>query len=278
MKCRVTLLALITAGTAEARSDIQCNKAQTRCFAENLQLSIGDQVGIFNTQGQLVAEAEVTALRGSKRALKIERRHGKISNNHSLALLEQDKAFAMGPSLSRDNVYREPSAWSVGGSLGLGNTSIGQSSPILESSAYAGWHWLGDAQLIMRGVHQVSSGEVAGYRDETNNLETLPIHVSGFGLLGGLNHTMFRLRKISVRSEAGVGTMHVTAKVDNSTALAEQSGFRTQVENGFQAYARGSIGGMANFGAWHLNGDFVFSLVNDAFTQALAFGVTKDLE
>ena len=278
MKSLVALLALILVEAAEARTFIQCNKRQTKCLTENSRLSIGDQVGIFNRDGMLVAEGEVTALRGERRTLKIERRHGTIRDNDSLALLEQDKAFGSGSTLSPSNVYREPTALSVGGSLAMGNISIAESSPVFEMSGYGAWRLLGSAQTIMRAVFQRSEGGVAGYREGQVGLETLPIQVTGIGLLGGLSHTSFRMRKISIRTEAGLGTMRVDAKVDGTTDLAEDKGFKTHIENGFQAYGRGTFGGVVNFDEWHLSGDFVFSLVNNAYMQALAFGVSRDLD
>src|SRR4051812_16205965 len=76
----------------EIGRDLMCNKKQTKCLTESTDLTIGDQVGIFNDEGELVATGEVKAMRGDRRAVLINTRHGDINSGYHLALLETGKA------------------------------------------------------------------------------------------------------------------------------------------------------------------------------------------
>jgi hypothetical protein len=279
MKCLVALFAAtVVAGTAEARSALQCNKKQTKCLTENTRLSIGDQVGIFNDDGELVAKGEVTAMRGEKRALKIDRRHGKIHKGYSLALLDSDKAFETNNSLTSYSVYRAPADGTIGASIGLGNVSIGDSSPATEYSAFGGWRLFGESsQIILRGVFQSTEGEVSRYGEGDESLEIAPVSMSGIGAVGGFAYTFFRQKALSLRGEIAAGAMHVSATVDGDAGLVQGSGYNTHIKNGLQPYGRTSMGVLLNFDTWHLSGDLAMSLVSEAYTKALSAGLSKDL-
>src|SRR5690242_19276795 len=75
-------------GAAFGKAELQCNRKQTKCVTETTQLTIGDEVGVFNPDGELVATGEVTNMKGERRAVVINKRHGSIHGNYNLALLE----------------------------------------------------------------------------------------------------------------------------------------------------------------------------------------------
>src|SRR4051812_23593628 len=93
------------ATTALSRAELQCNKLQTKCVAENNKLTIGDQVGIFNEDGELVATGEVNAMRGERRAVQIDKRHGTIRRNYKLAMMDDKSSSA---NLTPVKIYRDP--------------------------------------------------------------------------------------------------------------------------------------------------------------------------
>lgn len=276
MRYLVAAMIAVSHVTAVAGTKLQCNKQQTRCLTQSTRLSIGDSVGIFNDDGELVAKAEVSAVRGSKRALKIAERHGTIRSDYSLSLLEFDRAFKSKDAVDSYRIYQAPPERSFGASFGFGNTLIGGSSNTTEWSGYSAWSWLGDTQLLARGIYQHSEGLVVRSTDEGE--EEGALSVQGIGALGALSYTMWRNRPKSLRSELGLGVMHVAAKVAGDPGLVENQGFDTAIKNGPQFYVRGSLGGMINLGDWHITADFAQSRFNAAITNLIVAGASKDLD
>lgn len=276
MRYFVAALVALSSLSATAATKLQCNKQQTRCLTQSTRLSIGDKVGIFNDDGDLVAKAEVSAIRGSKRALKIAERHGVIRSDYALALIEYDKAFKSRDAIDSFRVYKAPPEQTIGASYGFGNTLIGGSSDTNEWSAYSEWAWLGDTQLVARGVYQGIEGVVNRSTDEGE--EEGALSVRAMGALGGVSYSLWRNHPKSLRTEFGVGLMHISAKVAGDPGLVSNQGFDTSIKNGPQFYVRGSLGGMINFDDWHITADFAQSRFNAAISNFIVAGVSKDLK
>lgn len=277
MKANLAVLAIlagVAAVPAYGRDGLECNKKQTRCLTETKDLTVGDQVGIFNDDGELVATGEVKGMRGDRRAVLINKKHGSIRRGYNLALLEgQSSDASVGPSYK---IYREPAKLAAGGSLGYSSISIGEGSPATEMSMYAQWRKWGGLLLIARGVYTATEGEVSYYTDD--GLERAPISMSGVGLLGGIGYTLRDTKPISFRGELGLGTMWVNASIDGDPSMVDEVGSKARVKNGFGAYGRGSIGAVWNLSDWHLHADLAESLVYEALAYTLAFGVSKDVK
>lgn len=270
-------LASVLSTPAFARDDkeLLCNKTQTKCLTESKDLTIGDQVGVFNEDNELVATGEVKAMRGERRAVLINKRHGQISRGYHMALLETNTASdASSSTTTAYKIYREPSKMKVGAELGYSSWSIGDSSPATEMSVFASWRKWGGMQLIARGVYTAMEGEVTHYGEI--DTETLPISMQGMGLLGGVGYIVRESKPLSFRGELGVGGMMVNATVDGDEDRVEET--NSHIENGFAPYGRWTLGVIYNIDSWHLHADFAQSLVYDAMANTIAVGVSKDIK
>ncbi len=262
-------------GTALGKSELQCNKKQTKCVTESTNISIGDEVGVFNQDGELVATGEVTNMKGERRAVIINKRHGSIHGNYNLALLETkttDTGFK-----NAYTVYQEPAKLALGAEAGLSTWAIGEQTPAAEYSVFAQWRKWGGLQLIARGVFTAMEGRVSRY-GATNGLDEETVSVKGGGLLGGVGYVVRDGKTLSFRGELAAGGMYVSADVGGDAALVNDPEFQVRLKNGLNPYGRGSLGALLTFGAWHVHADFAESLVARASGTTLAAGVSKDLK
>src|SRR4051794_24896755 len=98
--------AACVATTAFGKSELQCNRKQTKCITDNQHIATGDEVGVFNDDGELVATGEVGHMNGDRRAVIINHRHGTIHGDYNLALLgvkTSDAGFK-----EKYTIYQEP--------------------------------------------------------------------------------------------------------------------------------------------------------------------------
>lgn len=269
-----TILAITAANTAFGKANIQCNKKQTKCVTESTGLTIGDKVGIFNDEGELVATGEVNAMRGERRAVLIDKRHGAIRKGYRLTMLENKAA---GSDLSAVKVYREPAKLSVGFSGGLSSIVSSSGAPASELSVFGQMRQFGGLQIIARGVYMAMEGDATRYADQ--GTETLPMSVSGIGLLGGVGYVVRDNKLLAFRGEAAVGGMSVSAAIDGDPSLvSEDEGFKSDFSNGIGFYGRLSAGAQLNLESWHIHADVAQSFIQKANGYTIAAGVSKDLQ
>ncbi len=266
----VGMVAFTFASSAAFGKSLQCNSQQTKCLTETKYLTIGDQVGIFNDDGQLVAKGEINAMRGDRRSLVISERTGTIRKGYNLALLKPDQ------TADSYRIYRDPTAMSVGGAAGYSTLSVGEGSPATEFTGFAQWRQWGGMQLIGRFVYTNMNGDVT--RNGPDGTEVLPITMNGLGLLGGVGYIIRESKPLSFRAEVAAGGMQINASVGGDSALADSKDVNSRIKNGLNAYARWSFGAMYNTGAWHWHVDFAESLVQQAFANTLSFGLSTDLK
>jgi hypothetical protein len=264
------------APTALARS-LQCDHTQTHCIvAESTDLTIGDKVGIFNDEGELVATGEVRAMKGERRAVLINERHGPIHKNYKLALLDKNEASDASGGVAAYKVYREPPKIEVGASVGFSSVSIGNGSPATEFSVFGQYRKWGGLQLIGRATYLAMEGQLVQYTN--SGTQTSPISVSGMGLLGGVGYIARENQLVSFRGELGAGAMMVNATVGGDKDVVNAGETNARVKNGTGLYGRASLGPVLNLDSWHLHLDYAPSLVYQAFCNTIAAGVSKDLK
>lgn len=253
---------------------LQCDKTQTHCIAESTDVTIGDQVGIFNDDGQLVAKGEVRAMRGERRAVLIDERFGEIHKNYHLALLDKSSSDEnLGRAYS---LYRDPAKISVGTEAGYSEVGIGEGNPAAEMSVYAAWRTSSGLQLVTRAVYLAMAGTVT----QTTGLvsEQVPMNLTGMGLLGGFGYVAREGKPVSFRGEIAGGVMQVHATIAGDESLVNDGGNNVRVKNGIGPYGRASLGPVLNFDDWHVHLDYAPSLIDQALANTLAAGVSKDLK
>lgn len=264
----------LTSSVASARS-LQCNKDQSLCLTESTQLTIGDRVGIFNSDDELVATGDVSSMKGDRRAVLINQRHGSIRKGYSLTLLD-NRGEGSESSETMYKIYREPAKVAVGGSVGYSTVSIGDGSPATEFSAFAQWRKWKGMQVIARGTYTAMEGQVT--RNSEIGYEHLPISISTIGALGGVGYILRENKPLSFRGELAAGAMYLSGNIDGDADLVDDSSTNSHVKNGLAPGARWSVGAVWNLTNWHLHGDIAQTIVHQAFANTLALGVSKDMK
>ena len=266
--------ALCLLSPAAFAKSLQCNSMQTLCIiSDSSELTIGDRVGVFNSDGQLVATAEVSRMRGDRRSLAIAHRTGRIGRDDRIALL--DTSAIDGAAPVEYQKYREPAKYEIGTNLAYSTITLGDSLPGYEASLYGQMRQWGGWQFTGRFVADAVSGKTS-IADGSADKVSLTMH--GFGLLGGVGYEWFRSQPLSVRVEAAVGAMKVSALVDGSAEPVNDGTADVHVKNGTAPMARWSMGGVYQMGDhWHAHLDLAESIVYQAFSNMISIGLSRDL-
>ncbi len=258
------------------QANLGCNKNQTRCEIDDRNLIIGDRVGIFNSEGELVATGEVQGIEGPTRQVKIRKRHGSIKEHYQLAILDSRPEDGVKAPVIK--IYQEPARHSVGSSLGLSTYSIGLGSPGIEATAYYQRRFWKGAHWVARGNYLKINGEANRYTDYA--VEQLPISVSAFGLMGGGAYAWRENRPFSIRTELTLGITQVNATIDGDKELVESELKKgAKVRNGYLPYARWSLGSQWNMSKeWNMLGELSQSIINLAYGTSIGVGVVRILD
>ena len=266
--------ALSLLSTTALAKTLQCNADQTLCvISDSAELTIGDRVGVFNNDGDLVATAEVSRMRGDRRSLAIGSRTGRIEKGDRIALLDTSAIDGTPPLEYR--TYREPAKYEVGASVGYATITLGDSVPGYEASAYFQQRKWGQFELIGRAVAEVVSGKTS-HPDVSTDKQ--PLKMTGLGLLGGLGYEWFTSQPLSLRVEGGIGAMQVAATVDGKKGPVDDGSANVHVKNGLSPYARWSVGAVYNYSDhWHAHLDLAESIVYQAFGNIITLGLSRDL-
>ena len=263
--------ALMFSPLATAR-DIQCDKAQKRCMADDVNLHVGDKVGILNDDGELQATGTVKGLRGIKRSIEIEQSFGPINPESRIVLLAEVDQVGDQQAYKTQHV---PAVAQIGGNLGYASVSSGAGLPGQELGLYGSWRQWGDLAVVARTTALFVAGPVRifnGKEFETPEQKTL-----GFGLLGGFAYQTKASRPFSLRSEIGIGLMHVRATLGGSAALNNDHVDETKFKNGYNAYGRWGVSGVYNWDDWHFDGGIALSFVGQAIANSLVIGAAHDI-
>ena len=266
--------ALCLLSPAALAKSLQCNSMQTLCIiSDSSELTIGDRVGVFNSDGQLVATAEVSRMRGDRRSLAIAHRTGRIGRDDRIALL--DTSAIDGAAPVEYQKYREPAKYEIGTNLAYSTITLGDSLPGYEASLYGQMRQWGGWQFTGRLVVDAVSGKTS---IADGSADKVPLTMHGFGLLGGVGYEWFRSQPLSVRVEAAVGAMKVSALVDGSAEPVNDGTADVHVKNGTAPMARWSMGGVYQMGDhWHAHLDLAESIVYQAFSNMISIGLSRDL-
>ncbi len=250
---------------------LQCDKPQKICTIDDLDLTVGDKVGIFNEDNELVAIGIVKEIKGSRRTIKIVSNMSKIKKNYTLSLLNvpEDKKLS-----EVYKVYREPSKESAGGSVGIGTLGVGKGAVEFELSGFYQWRRFANLALVARGVIAKASGDIARI---DSGIETTTFSMMGFGGAGGVSYSVFEGKPIGFRGEVVGGFMFVSATVGGSAGDVDGAGFNTGMKNGIGLLIRGDFSMLIERESYRIALFLTPSLVHNAVSYGIGAGIIKDL-
>lgn len=266
-------LACVLSSNQALAGAILCNKAQTKCVIEKRDVTIGDQVGVVNKHGELVATGEVKGIRGEKRAVEITKRHGAISHDYKVALL------STGPMETPQTfkIYKEPAKYFVGASLDYGIISVAGGASGFGVTPFGSMRYFDGLEFVARGTYSSYSTKMA-LAERTSTFEA-PFEMRQMGLLGGVGYRMLESNPVSFRGELSLGMSHISATIDGDASLVdEDQNNRVKVKNGWAPTGRWSFGAYYRINKYLLSIDAIQSLTYEALASGLSFGASMDLK
>jgi len=130
-------------------------------------------------------------------------------------------------------------------------------------------------QLVGRGTYVNASGDISR---TTSEIETEEFNMHGFGATGGAAYTLRENKPIGFRGELGLGFMYSVADIAGDSALIEDSGFDSHLNDGFGPYVRASGSVLVNYGKWHVNFELASSVIHKTNSTTIGGGIIRDLK
>jgi|GEM_PF-1632268 len=231
----VSLIAfsMMTLASVAHAGPFACNSEQTYCDVRDKGVAVGDAIGFFNKDDELVAVGTVTKIDGIERRVEFSKKYGGIRKNHTYKILDNADEAEL---TKKYRVYREDSKISVGGGLGLASIGVGDGAAGLLVEGFGGYSLGRGLKVIGRGMFTSVSTTANGDIDApTKNAN---YSLTGFGIMPAIAYHHNAAKQFSVMGEFGLGFMYASATVDGSADGLEN--YVTEIENGFGMLMRGS--------------------------------------
>lgn len=183
----------------------KCDKEQNRCEVQTKRLTVGDKIGVFTSDKQLVALGEVTDIDGGQRIVKITKKWGPLLRNHDIDIIKDE--FSTNPESHYTIITPlPPMVWDV--QLALVNIGVGDGFFGEEVSGLFLKHFARDLSYYARLSYLTGSGKASDNLDGAN---AQSLKISNIGLTGGLSEMIQPSSTIAVRldGELGVGIGNV---------------------------------------------------------------------
>ncbi len=251
-------------------NNFKCDKAQSFCTIDSKQLTIGDRVGFFNHDEELVAYGEVEKVEHRTRYVKIEKSTGKLKANHSYALLDDNKYQNLS---SNYKMYRESAQMAVGADASLASVGLGDGALGIGASVYGNWRWQQQLYLSGRAFFVTTGGSAISVNSGESRNESFTATM--LGVMPGLQWITPQHKPFSARAEAGLGLAYSSASVSGGASVKEHL---DHLEPGFGLAMRGSVGVQANFKEWHPTLDVAVNRVQSSNYRLISLGVMRDLK
>ncbi len=256
---------------------VQCNSIQTRCVADGLSFTIGDRVGFFNTDNELVARGEIVAMRGDRRAVDIEKRFGQITGEDRMALLHDGpRTFSANKAPGSYDTFKEPSKIIVGASLGVAALNIGSGISGQDMSVFAQFHQMHGFKVIGRGSYL--SGVGAAHRNLEDGYEDVTVNLRGFSLWGGGAYVLRESRPLAFKTEATLGLMNASVTADGDSALIDDGEVDANIRSGNHFGGQVLVGAIVTISNWHGHFDVSQTMISGLRPVTLGLGLSRDFE
>ena len=228
---RLLALIFVLWSTASHAFPFKCDKEQMQCEVQTRRLTVGDKVGIFTPEKQLVAVGEVTDIDGAKRIVKITKKWSTLLRTHDVDIIN-DNAFQNPTQYYTIVTPLASMSWAVQVSmvnLGIGDGFIGT-----ELSGLFFKHFWRDFSYYGR-LHYLTGKGTAS--DNLGGASSQSVTVSSMGLSGGISEMLLPFATIAVRLDGELG--FGMGKVVLDGGFDEDKVLNSRFKDGFGVYARG---------------------------------------
>lgn len=221
--------------SAQAAYPVRCNSQQTVCEVRTKRLVVGDYVGIFDSEGYLVAFGRVKKLKGKAREIKIFKIFERIKRSHRLKRIEDEEAKKPRKFF---NIRKGSSDTAYYLGLGLNSIGVGETFSAFDVSGFMQWRWKQNLYLVGRGFFLRGSGKATinkAYLEEND------ITLQAIGALGGVGYNFLQHDLFTLRGEGSLGVASVNLSSDGEDSPKDLVDGRVSQGVGFVMRAEAGI-------------------------------------
>ncbi len=230
MKRALACLALCLWSSVSSAYPFRCDRDQNRCEVQTKRMTVGDKVGVFNDDKELVGLGEVIEMDGTRRVIQITKKWVPLLRSHEIEVIP-DEAYA-----APENAYKivTPLAsivWAA--QLGIVDLGVGDGFIATEVSGLLFKRWFRSYSYYGRLSFLTGKGQAS---DNLGGATNQDVSVSDISLSGGISQLLLAFNTIAVRmdGEAGVGF----ANVKVGGGFDEKKVLNNRVHDGAGVYAR----------------------------------------
>ncbi len=267
---RLLALLVVLWGSTSLAFPFKCDKEQQRCEVQTRRLTVGDKVGVFTSEKQLVALGEVVDIDGSKRIVKITKKWSILLKNHDIDIIN-DNAFQNPDAYYQILTPLPPLFWAA--QLALVNLGVGDGFLATELSALVFKHFWRDFSYFGRVHYLTGSGSAS---DNLGGAGSQNVSLSSMGVSGGLSEMLLAYSLIAIRLDGELGFSYGSVKIGGG--FNEDKVLNGRFSDGFGVYLRGGASAL-----WRRDGlqpelGLAFVLIHGSTNAAFSLGVSKSFK
>lgn len=214
----------------------KCDKAQNLCEVQTKRMTVGDAVGVFTEDKQLVAIGRVSEIKANSRMVKIEKRWGALYRSYEMEIIPDEK-FENPQKYFKILTPLPEFMW--GTNLGIFNLGIGDGFIGPNADGIVRWWWKRNLYFIGR-VHYISgSGEAS---DNLGAAGTQKVNLSTFGISGGLSELVAAHEQFAMRLEGDLGFSSTSVTINGG--FDEKKVLNNRIADGVGLFARLGVSGV----------------------------------
>lgn len=214
----------------------KCDKDQSDCEIVTKRWTVGDKVGVFTRDKELVAIGVVREIRENKRIVKITQKWAPLLRSHDMDIIDDEQynspktAFKVVKPLS-------PMVWSA--DLGILNLGIGDGFIATELSGNLYRLFWRDLSYYGRVHFFTGSGSAS---DNLGNAGQQDVSVSAFGVSGGISEMLLPFNPFSIRLDADLGFSYGSVTLGGD--FDEKEVLNNRFSDGLGVHVRGAVAGI----------------------------------
>ena len=265
MRIIFLLFFLISPSIQAEEYKFKCDKKVKFCEFSSKRVTIGDWIGVFDSEGYLVAVGEVLRLKGSMRVFQIQTKYGPILRSHRAKLITDEQAQR--PQKFFDS-YQVKSKNVMGLQLGLLTMGVGEGFAATNLEGYGQFEWRKNIYIAGRLGMLTGEGK-ASINDKV--LETHDLKLTAFTLMGGIITYLAPQSSISGRLEFAVGLSNISASTTSGFSVKDVVDGR--ISSGTSFSFRGESALLFDLNGYFLMSAFQFLRLQNSNNAGFLFGV-----
>ncbi len=270
MKSLIMLIMTLTSSFVMAQdSFIRCNDDQTICEIKNRRITIGDKIGIFTSDGFVVAIGEVIKIVGTARTFKITHSYTRILRSHRAEIISDREAKTPEQYFKFLKTYADTM---VGGKFGVYSMGIGDGfvANFIEAQYALEWEQL--TYFAFKLNYLAGNGEASAKLQRVANTT---VDLSVLGLSAGVAQVLFPNELFSFRLGLDLGLANATVKLGGDYDPA--SILNDRITEGMIFMARGEASIIYPWNSFFPMVNLEFLYLHSSFNTGISLGLLKAL-